>query len=117
MESGFIVKLCLAEDTVSLNRSDEIFAFLILPLLTTLPRFPMLSPLREEELDVNRDVEEDLRLGKVCSVSTTEFVVVEFALEELIEVGPSVSSCGISRSGEKFIFVCVIVFPDRLYFG
>jgi len=65
----------------------------------------MLCPLREEELDDNRDVDEDLRLGKLCSVSTTEFVVVEFALEELIEVGPNVSSCGISRSVEKFIFL------------
>ena len=116
MELGAIEKLCLAADALSLNRSDDILAFRILPLFTPFARLPRLSPLREEELDDNRDVEDDRRLGKECSLSTTEFVVLDLALEELIKFGPSISSCGISRGKVKFIFLSIVVFPEDLYF-
>ena len=98
MESGVIVNICLAAETLSQSCSDESLAFLILPLFPPFPRVPRLSPLREEEIEDNLDVEEDLRLGNEGSFSTKEFVVDDLDVEELTDIGTTMSPCLISWS-------------------
>ena len=45
-------------------------------------------------------MEEDLRLGKTGSLEIAGFEVVEFDLDELMEIGTRISPCGISCTNE-----------------